>query len=281
MWRRPGDRRRAGIRLAMTPRLAVLAALLLALVSPAAAQQPPGCAQDPSRWAGPPGRCLAMTSHGAARGALLVVVLHGDLSGGAPATYHRALADRIARELPGAAVFALVRPGYPDGEGRTSDGLLNARVDHYTAANMAIVAGAIAALKARTGARRVVAVGHSGGAATAANVLALHPGTLDAAALIACPCGLTAWRVGRSPWSSSVDPWNEAGRIPPTARIAAFTGARDTNTRPQLGADYAAMLARRGIAARFTEVPGAGHNDVVEAMWNSGFGAALAELARP
>jgi pimeloyl-ACP methyl ester carboxylesterase len=260
-------------------RLLLAAGLGLALALPAAAQSPPGCAQDTARWAGQPGRCLAMTSHGAARGEVLVVVLHGDLSGGAPAQYHRALADRIARTLPGSAVFALVRPGYPDGEGRTSDGDLNARSDHYTAANMAIVAGAIAALKQRTGARRVVAVGHSGGAATTANILALHPGTVDAAALVACPCALTAWRIGRRPWSNSVDPYSGTGRGPTGTKVAAFTGARDDNTRSALASDYVGQLARRGLPARFTEVPGAGHNDVVEAMWNSGFGAALTDLA--
>jgi pimeloyl-ACP methyl ester carboxylesterase len=259
-------------------RVAALLAFLLA-AAPAAAQTPPGCAQDPSRWAGQPGRCLAMTSHGAARGDLLVVVLHGDVSGGGPARYHRALADRIAQTLRGAAVFAIVRPGYPDGEGRTSDGDSNNRFDHYTAANMAIVAEAIAALKARTGARRVVAVGHSGGAATAANILALHPGTLDSAALLACPCALTAWRVGRRPFAQSTDPYNIAGRVPATARVIAFTGARDDNTTPALASDYVALLARRGIQARFVAVPGAGHNDVVEAVWDNGFTEALAQLA--
>jgi pimeloyl-ACP methyl ester carboxylesterase len=211
-------------------RFAALLALLLA-AAPAAAQTVPGCAQDPSRWAGQPGRCLAMTSHGAARGDLLVVVLHGDVSGGGPARYHRALADRIAQTLRGAAVFALVRPGYPDGDGRTSDGDLNNRFDHYTAANMAIVAEAVAALKARTGARRVVAVGHSGGAATAANILALHPGTLDGAALLACPCALTAWRVGRRPFAQSTDPYNVAGRVPAAARVGTAT-KRDCTPRP-------------------------------------------------
>lgn len=259
----------------------LLAALCLAigLAGPALAQTPPGCAQDQSRWVGQPGRCLAMTSHGAARGEVLVIVLHGDLSGGGPARYHRALADRVARTLPGAAVFALVRPGYPDGEGRVSDGDLNARADHHTAANMAIVAEAITALKGRTGARRVVAIGHSGGAATSANILATHAGTIDAAALIACPCALQAWRSGRRPWPNSVDPYAVAGRVPQTARVAAFTGSRDDNTRPALSADYVALLARRGVAARFTEVPGAGHNDVVEMAWDHGFAAALAQLA--
>jgi hypothetical protein len=69
-------------------------------------------------------------------------------------------------------------------------------------------------------------------------------------------------------------------RLPGGTRAAAFTGSADENTRPALARSWTDALARRGIAARFTEVPGAGHNDVVDAAWAHGFAAALAELAR-
>jgi pimeloyl-ACP methyl ester carboxylesterase len=258
------------------PLLAMIAALACAL--PAHAQPAaPGCADDRTRWAGPPGGCLALTSYGPARAEVLIVVLHGDVSGGGPARYHRALAERIATTLPGTRVVALVRPGYPDGEGRVSDGQLHGRQDHYTAENVAIVAGAVAALRTATGARRVVAVGHSGGAATSALLLALHPGTLDAAALIACPCQIFAWRhsIGARPWTRSTDPEAVADRVPAGARVAALTGRNDVNTRPAFGAGYTARLAARGVAARFAEVPGAEHNDVVTLMWDHGFADTL------
>lgn len=241
----------------------------------------PPCLAEPTRWAGrEPGRCLTYSSHGQARSRTLVVVMHGDLSSGAPATYHRQLAAEAARSLPEAAVVALVRPGYPDGEGRTSDGALNGRNDHYTAANMALVAEAIGVLRQRTGAERVIAVGHSGGAATAANILALHPGTLDAAALLACPCALRPWRAGRSAWSRSVDPLAGVPAVPTTARVIAYTGDLDTNTQPVLARQYVDGLAARGVSARFTAIS-ADHNNIVTQVWRNGFGTALAELARP
>lgn len=234
----------------------------------------------PQQWAGPGlGRCLATFAYGPARGDTLVVVLHGDLSGGGPADYHRTLAQRIAETLPGAAVVAMVRPGYPDAAGRVSDGDLNGRADHYTAANMALVAEAITALKQRTGARRVIAVGHSGGAATVANVLARHPGTVDSAVLLACPCALNAWRLGRRPWGSSVDPYAGIAAVPVATRLLAFTGANDDNTGPRLAADYVAALAGRGVPARFVAVPGAGHNDVVQKAWDHGMAEALRGMA--
>lgn len=264
-------------------RAAALGLLLAVMAVAGAAAQPAprGCEADPARWAGQPGRCLAYSAHGPTRAAVLVVVLHGDVSGGGPARYHRALAERIAATLPGTRSVALVRPGYPDGEGRISDGLLHGRSDHYTAENVAIVAGAIAALRAASGARRVVAVGHSGGAATAALLLALHPGTIEAAALIACPCALGPWRHdrGRQPWTRSVDPAAVTDRVPAGALVAVLGGALDDNTRPALGAGFAARLSARGVAARVREVPGAGHNDVVAAMWDHGFAETLHWLA--
>lgn len=54
-------------------------------------------------------------------------------------------------------------------------------------------------LRARAGARRVVAVGHSGGAATITDSLALHPGTIDAAVLLACARDLATMRSDRRP----------------------------------------------------------------------------------
>lgn len=251
------------------------------LTTPAAAQVG-SCEAAPARWADTGnGQCLAVDSHGVARSPTLVVVLHGDLSSGGPATYHRELAQRIAEALPASAVYSIVRPGYPAGDGRISAGDSFGRRDHYTRENMQLVAEAIRTLKRRTGASRVVAVGHSGGAATAANIMSLHQGVIDASALIACPCALGAWRIGSRPWGQSIDPFSVTGTMPTSARIVAFTGDRDSNTRTALAADYVALLRRNGVTARFVPVPAAGHNDVVEAMWSHGFGSALAELAAP
>lgn len=262
------------------PALLLLPLLAACAAGPDAAGGGASCAADPAHWARSAGGCLAMQSYGPARAEVLVVVLHGDVTAGGPAIYHRALARRVAATMPGTAVVALVRPGYADGEGRTSDGELNNRADHYTPANMALVAGAVTTLRERTGARRLIAVGHSGGAATAANVLALHPGTLDGAVLLACPCDLEAWRLGRTPWLRSVSPRRVAAQVPQTARVAAYTGSADTNTATTFMPGYVAALASRGVPARFTEVPDATHNGIVEAVWATDFPQALAAMAR-
>jgi pimeloyl-ACP methyl ester carboxylesterase len=171
----------------------------------------------------------------------------------------------------------MVRPGYSDAEGRTSDGDLNNRADHYTAANIALVADAISELRGRTGARRVVAIGHSGGAATTADILALHPGTLDAAVLLACPCDIETWRQNRSPWSRSVSPLAVAGRVAAGVEVAAYTGSQDTNTAPEQAERY---VAARGVPARFQLVNGATHNGIIDAVWGTDFPQALRDLTR-
>lgn len=237
------------------------------------------CASDPAHWARASGGCLAMEAYGPSQAELLVVVLHGDLSGGGPAGYHRAFARRVAEALPGAAAVAMVRPGYSDPEGRTSDGSTNGRSDHYTASNVDLVFGAIGDMRGRVGARRVIAIGHSGGAATAADILALHPGLIDAAVLLACPCDTAAWRVGRRPWTQSMNPMAVADQVPRSARVVAYTGSADDNTGPALARGYVERLGARGVDAHFFEVPGATHNSVVDAVWSTGFPAVLAEFA--
>lgn len=255
--------------------------LLLLLAACAGTVTAGDCSADPARWArSAADGCLAMQAYGSEHAEVLVVVLHGDVSSGGPANYHRTLARRVAEILPEAAVVALVRPGYGDGEGRTSDGDLNDRRDHYTAANLALVAGAVATLRERTGARRVIAVGHSGGAATSASILALHPGTLDGAMLLACPCNLTQLRIGRRPWARSVSPHSVVAQVPLTSQVAAYTGTADSNTAPSLASDYVADLATRGVSAVFVAVPGATHNSILGDIWNTDFPQALLAMTR-
>src|SRR6185436_16034197 len=83
----------------------------------------------------------------------------------------------------------LLRPGYTDNAGDRSDGERGeARGDNYTADVADAVATATRALAQRVKARRVILVGHSGGASIAALVLGRHPGIADAALLVACGC---------------------------------------------------------------------------------------------
>jgi pimeloyl-ACP methyl ester carboxylesterase len=208
------------------------------------------------------GLCLAAATYGAPRAneaPVLVVVVHGDISDGGRATYHAAFARTLAR--PGSIVVALIRPGYADADGRASDGATLGRSDNYTAANVAAVAGAIEALKRHYRPRRLVYVGHSGGAAIGGVLIGRRPGLIDAAVLVSCPCDIARWlRERRRPaWTRSLSPDFFIARVPVATEVIALTGRNDDNTFPALAQDYVDQLARRGVNARFVAVDGAGH----------------------
>jgi pimeloyl-ACP methyl ester carboxylesterase len=208
------------------------------------------------------GLCLAAATFGAeSAGAspTLVVVVHGDISDGGAATYHVEFAKTLAR--PGVVAVALIRPGYVDDAGRVSEGFTLGRQDNYTPANVAAVAGAIDALRKHYRARRVVYIGHSGGAAIGGVLIGRRPGLIDAAVLVSCPCDIARWlrEHRRPPWPRSLSPDFFVARVPKTTEVVAITGTLDDNTFPALAEDYVERLARRGIPARFVDVAGAGH----------------------
>ncbi len=228
--------------------------------------------------------CLVLRSYkGAQSGAApqaLVVILHGDVSGGGPANYHFATAEQLVAtpELASSVAVALVRPGYEDGSGGRSGGSHNNRSDHYTARNIDEVAGVVARLKQLHRPQRVVVLGHSGGAATAAVLAGRHPGLADGVVLVACPCHLTDWRLGRnrSLWTASESPHSWIDRIAPSTRIIALTGTGDDNTGPRLAQDYVKRATDRGLSARFEAIEGASHN---AAFRSPQVTAAVVELA--
>ncbi|MDI3381216.1 alpha/beta hydrolase family protein [Xenophilus aerolatus] len=213
------------------------------------------------------GECVVVQTFGAASGEAprtLVVWLHGDHSGGGPATSHIRPAREAAQRLgPGTVAVALWRPGYGDVEGRTSGGELHDRSDHYTRANMAIVGDAVQRLRAHWKPQRTVLVGHSGGAATVAILLGQRPDIADAALLLSCPCDLRAWRARRSWWPRSEDPLQWASSVDPRVSVLALTGTADDNTTPRLAQAYVAAAAARGATARFEPVEGVTHNSIL------------------
>jgi hypothetical protein len=101
--------------------------------------------------------CFAAATYGteaAGSSPVLVVVLHGDTSSGGPADYHFDFARSIVQ--PGLVAVALLRPGYSDRAGRTSEGQDLGRRDSYTADYIGAVGSAIDALKNEYRANRVV-----------------------------------------------------------------------------------------------------------------------------
>lgn len=120
--------------------LAWLAICLVAPLQPAQAACPAGNSIADVVHGGT--LCLVATTYGAAQAGnapTLVVVVHGDVSSGGPADYHLEFTKSLAK--PGVVAVALVRPGYSDAAGRTSEGTHYDRRDSYTPANIAAVGG--------------------------------------------------------------------------------------------------------------------------------------------
>jgi dienelactone hydrolase len=212
-------------------------------------------------WVPGGGLCLAAATYDRQGGSAptLVVFLHGDAYSGGPADYLYEYAYRFAK--PGVVSVALLRPGYSDKTGRTSQGTHYGRSDSYTPGNIAAVGGAIEALQKHFRPRRTIVVGHSGGAAIAGVLIGKKPGLIQGAVLVSCPCDIARWTSERGwrPWTRSESPSSYITKVPPSTTVAAITGANDDNTRPRLAQDYASSLAKRGVRARFELVKGAGH----------------------
>ena len=99
---------------------------------------------------------------------VLVVVLHGDAPFNKP-DYQDTFAAKVAAANSDVIVAAILRPGYTDPQGNTSEGERGQTTgDNYNARNVDAIAAAIGELRQRFQARRLVVVGHSGGAAITA-----------------------------------------------------------------------------------------------------------------
>jgi pimeloyl-ACP methyl ester carboxylesterase len=200
---------------------------------------------------------------------VLVIVLHGDLFNPTP-SYQYAFAQALTHGFDAPAMpdpvrarlgvhtqvddvvaAGLLRPGYTDNAGDRSDGDRgDARGDNYTAEVTGDISRAVRVLKERFMARRVVLVGHSGGATIAALVLGQHPDLADAALLVACGCGPTR----------SLQPGDVASGVRRDVIVRLLVGKEDAVTPPDVSLRYAEVLQERGIDAQVTVLPGLGHN---------------------
>jgi pimeloyl-ACP methyl ester carboxylesterase len=258
------------------PKKFLLAALLL-LIWAAGAWAAPCAGEDFEIRVSGRAECLLMRRYGTVTPAVLVVWLHGNMTGGGPANYHFPIAQKAAADFAADKVLsvALVRPGYPDGSGQASTGNAYGRDENWDAANILEVGEAIARLRQKFQPQRVIIIGHSGGAATAAVLLGMKPQLADAAILVGCPCDLFAWPRMRGRRCRSEDPSEWVDKISPAARVIALTGELDDVTPPWLAQKYIEKLQARGIAAAFQLIPGVGHR---EALQSAAVSAALASL---
>jgi len=203
----------------------------------------------------------------------LIVVLHGDAPRGPPSYQYR-FAERAAAARPDAVVLALLRPGYADPAGRRSAGQRGgANGDNYTPQVLDQLTAAIVDARRRYGASRVTLVGHSGGAAISALLLARRPWVADAGVLVACPCDLKAWRrhmgwLQKNPgWLlpvRSLSPVETAARIRPDVPLTLIVGERDAVAPPSLSRAFAEAAGHRGAPARLIVLPGKGHEILLE-----------------
>jgi pimeloyl-ACP methyl ester carboxylesterase len=218
----------------------------------------------------------------------LVVVLHGDIFDPTP-SYQYAFAQIVAQgidapvlpsdvrarlnnTLPQLDLIAIgmLRPGYEDNFGDRSDGVRgNAALDNFTPEVVDAISEAIASLKSEYSPRRVVLVGHSGGATIAALILGRHPELADAALLVACSCDPTAIRqriakVRSSPiWKGatrSLQPLAEVDRVRKDVTVRMIVGQDDDTAPPQYSQAYADALRKQHIDVHLVVAPGLGHN---------------------
>jgi predicted esterase len=203
---------------------------------------------------------------------VLIVVLHGDAPFNKP-DYQYAFAERAASHGDFIAA-AILRPGYSDPSGDTSDGIRGQTSgDNYTADRIAMIVAAIHDLQSEYNPRATVLVGHSGGAAIAADILGLQPKLAAAALLLSCPCDVGAWRkhmkeVQLAPvWDQPVEslsPLDLAAQVPTSTRIRMMVGSDDHVAPPKFTQVYADRLAARGVDVQVTQLPGKNHEILLE-----------------
>lgn len=203
---------------------------------------------------------LAYQPYGPSQARTLAVFVHGDVSAGGPAGYMYRYAQSFAAGRRDVVAVALLRPGYFDRAGNRSSGSDNGRSDTFDAASIRTIAGAIRELKAKYGARRVVALGHSAGAGALGVIAGNSGGLLDGVVLVSCPCDVPAWRASRGGRRSfsSLSPVDYVGGVPTSTAIVAVTGSGDDNTRPALAEAYVARARATGRNAR-VEIVAGGH----------------------
>lgn len=198
---------------------------------------------------------------------VLVVFLHGDNGGRTELKADSGAAAMLAEKLQ-AVTVALQRPGYSSDLG-SSDGQSSPGDDDYTPQNIEIVAAALAQLHGLNPNKKILLVGHSGGAAMAALLAGRFPGSADAYLLAACPCDVPTWRqwragsAGKKGAWTSLSPLAEAGKLPPGTLVSLVVGNKDENTLPLFSESYVRALQAHGLKTRVTYAMNATHVSVL------------------
>lgn len=190
---------------------------------------------------------------------VLILVLHGDAPFNNP-SYQYAIARRIARENQNTVAIGILRPGYTDEEGNHSQGERgNASGDNYTTYVSMSIQQLVHELITKYNPESVLLVGHSGGAAIAANLISQFS-TYAAAVLISCPCDLNRWRKHMKTLQPDIGIWDSkvkslsaidnTQRIDDSVQIMMIHGNNDTIVPIEIAHEYADKLSEHGKSVR-------------------------------
>lgn len=203
----------------------------------------------------------------------LVFVIHGDAPFNKPGYQCRMAAAMAARDSNTIAI-GILRPGYTDPEGNSSEGARGlATGDNYTPDVIGTIAATIAKLKAKYQPSQTLLIGHSGGAAIAADVACLKKGLVNKVLLVSCPCNLQAWRrhmlqkqFPNLLWLlpvGSISPMAAADSLGETS-VLLVVGDKDEVTPARLSREYYNKLKARQANTKLVLLPGRGHEILLD-----------------
>lgn len=190
----------------------------------------------------------------------VLVFLHGyDRSPSSVFKSYGGLFDAIAKGFGGVA-YMIASPGYGDS---STENFSQTKKDknRHNPEYIKVYAEAVRAIQKREGAERVLLAGQSNGAMVAANLIGLHPGLVNGAALISGAYDLNNWYLSRrwSPYSSGTSPIEVAQHIQDTS-ILIVVGEDDRTTPKKYSEQYAKKLQELNVPHDLVIVPGARHS---------------------
>jgi predicted esterase len=199
----------------------------------------------------------------------LAFILHGDAPFNKP-SYQYIMAEKIAEENENTIAIAILRPGYTDPQGNTSNGVKGHAVgDNYTSEVIEAISEVMEKIKKKYNPSKTFVVGHSGGAAITGNIIGLKPGSIDVAVLVSCPCDVLKWRKHMSKkqplnplWYlkvKSISPISVAKDISRETEVVIISGANDDIAPISLSKEYYKELKTLGIKTDFISLPNEGH----------------------
>jgi predicted esterase len=196
---------------------------------------------------------------------ILVVALHGDSPFNNPGYQYR-FAKLVANKNSNVISVGMLRPGYTDPLGRTSDGVKGDAIgDNYDKKRVNQVAQAITELKKLYSPSKVILAGHSGGAAITANLISLFPLLIDHAFIVSCPCDVNAWRedmfslTKKSIFRGNIEtlsPIDLVEHLSKKTIISIFVGKDDKVDRPILSEKYKTAATKEGLKVTLEVIDG-------------------------